>query len=673
MSNVEPLYRMTVSLNVLRHLGIGLYSNVPAVLSEVVANAWDADAGHVTVNVCPSENKITIIDDGHGMSVEDANNRYLFVGYERRRTVQGAQTPTFGRPVMGRKGIGKLSLFSIAKTVEVHTAKGTERHGFRMDLDKIEEAIRQAEEGGEGSYEPQPLSPEEILVSQGTLIILTDLKRQLHQTSRWLRRRLARRFSVIGDRQNFEIELNGEPITAEDREYYDKLQHIWTYGERGEEAESSSPNLKGSKACENEIEFSGQTYAIDGWIGTVEAAGQLKDSDTDESINKIVVMVRGKLAQEDILDEFGEGGLYSKYIIGEIHADFLDQDDEDDIATTSRQRIIEEDPRYQALKVKLQAELKSIQSGWTDLRNAAGEDEARRSQQIDEWFVGLSPDHKSAASKLFGRINQLPIDDSSEKRQLFISGILAFENLKLRSLLHRLDEVSVENLQVLTDVFVQLDDLEASAYYQIVKDRLEVIGKLTTLTDENAKERAMQEHLHRHLWLLDPSWERATSTVRMEERIYNALDGVYESLTPEQKAARLDIKYSTTGNKHVIIELKRAGRVVSSSDLITQVEKYYGAARIVLNDMGKVNEPIEVVCVIGQRLRGWDDAPDGESRSRQALEAYNARVVMYDQLIQNALEAYQDYVNGAENVGRVYRLITSIGPEDFQAMRPEPQ
>ena len=37
-------YKMTISLNVLNHLGINLYSNIPAVLAEVVANAWDADA-----------------------------------------------------------------------------------------------------------------------------------------------------------------------------------------------------------------------------------------------------------------------------------------------------------------------------------------------------------------------------------------------------------------------------------------------------------------------------------------------------------------------------------------------------------------------------------------------------------------------------------------------------
>ena len=61
-------------------------------------------------------------------------------------------------------------------------------------------------------------------------------------------------------------------------------------------------------------------------------------------------------------------------------------------------------------------------------------------------------------------------------------------------MLHRLDQISTHNLGVLQQVFVQLDYLEASAYYQIAKERLRIIRKLTGLADENAKERAMQEH-----------------------------------------------------------------------------------------------------------------------------------------------------------------------------------
>ena len=664
----EHKYRMTLSLNVLKHLGLGLYSNVPAVLSEVVANAWDADAEHVVIDIDAQGDKITIQDDGHGMSVNDANERYLSVGYERRNQPNGARTPRFDRPAMGRKGIGKLSLFSIARTVEVHSVKGDERHGFRMNLEKIEKAI---EDGGEGNYNPEPIEPKEVLHGKGTRITLTNMKRRLNLTSAALRRRLARRFSIIGETHNFQIELDGSSIGIEDRDYYSKIQYMLTFGERGEDCRSAARDSVEREIRPVEVEGDAKAWEIGGWIGTVEKAGQLKDSDTGESINKIVLMVRGKLAQEDVLEEFSDGGLYTKYVFGEIHADFLDQDLEDDIATTSRQRIIEEDPRYQALKVKLQTELRVIANKWTDLRNKQGRKVAVAIPQIERWYKSLNPDHKRAAEQLFGKINQLLIDDASQKRQLLVSAILAFESLKLRNLLHRLDEVSAENLGALNEVFLQLDDLEASAYYQIAKDRLGVIQKLTNLVDDNAKERAIQEHIYKHLWLLDPSWERATRTERMERRIYNALEGVYNSLTEEQKKARLDIYYATTANKHVIIELKRAGRTLASSDLYAQIFDYHAAATKVLQDLGRGKEPLEFVCVIGKPLREWDDHPRGEQMSRDSLGDLDARVVMYDELIDNAQEAYLDYVEKAEEAGRVYRLITSIEAEDFQAMRPQ--
>ena len=42
---MDNKFIMSLSLNVLNHLGINLYSNIPAVvLSEIVANSWDADA-----------------------------------------------------------------------------------------------------------------------------------------------------------------------------------------------------------------------------------------------------------------------------------------------------------------------------------------------------------------------------------------------------------------------------------------------------------------------------------------------------------------------------------------------------------------------------------------------------------------------------------------------------
>ena len=539
-----------------------------------------------------------------------------------------------------------------------------------MNLDAIEEAIHGNQES---DYNPQPVDAEEITLNKGTKIVLTDMKRRLHRSGEALKKRLARRFSVIGRSHNFEIALNDDPIRIEDRGYHDKLQYIWTFGDKGLRAKVMARNLEYNTCRSSEIVVGETTFHIDGWIGTVERSGQLKDSDTNESMNKIVLMVRGKLAQEDILEEFAEGGLYTKYIIGEIHADFLDRDEEEDIAITSRQRIIEESPRYQALKSRLQDEMKFIQGEWSKQRNEGGRKTALEIPQIKKWEAQLNSDHKKAATKLFGRINQLPIDDPSEKCKLFISSILAFESLKLRNLLHRLDEVSVENLDVLEKVFVQLDDLEASAYYQIARDRLEVIRKLTDLVDDNAKEKAIQEHLFNHLWLLDPSWERATRTERMETQINKALDGTYESLTEEQRSARLDIYYATTARKHVIIELKRASRSLNSGDLLAQITKYLDAAQKVLESLGKGNEPIEFVCVIGKRLQDWNVHGRKKEMIRNSFDALKARIVMYDELINNALEAYQDYVDRAGEAGRVYHLIKSITAEDVQAISPESQ
>ena len=71
----ESPYHMTLSLNLLNHLGINLYSNVPAVLSETVANAWDADAESVDIVIDKQAGSIVIMDDGHGMDLADINGR----------------------------------------------------------------------------------------------------------------------------------------------------------------------------------------------------------------------------------------------------------------------------------------------------------------------------------------------------------------------------------------------------------------------------------------------------------------------------------------------------------------------------------------------------------------------------------------------------------------------
>lgn len=556
MTTSTSPYKMTLDLNVLNHLGINLYSNVPAVIGEVVANSWDADSENVWIEIDKAGGRIVITDDGYGMTLQDINAKYLTVGYQRRSNPNEAMTPKWKRRVMGRKGIGKLSLFSVADVIEVHSVKDGQRNGFRMSSEGIRQAITR--ENGTADYHPDPIDPSEIKITAGTTIIITKIKKNLAQTSAGIRKRLARRFGIIGDEFHFSIKVDGSPVTIEDRDYFHKLQYLWRYGDDSEKYETWSKNREKGNVRSGKLP--GTDFEVTGWIGTSKESGQLKDQ--DDNLNRIVIMVRGKLAQEDILEEFAEGGVYASYVIGEISADFLDMDSEDDIATTSRQKIIEDDPRYQALRTFIQAELKNIQSLWTSYRNEQGTKKAEQIPAIKEWLKELSPDHRRKANALFGKINQLRVDSEDERRRLFKHGVLAFESLRYKENLDALDTISLDNLQALTAIFVNLDDIEAALYHQIVNERVQVIKALKEKVEENALEKVVQEHLFKHLWLLDPSWERATGAAYMEERVKTEFDKIDAKLTEEEKSGRIDLKYTTTSGKHVVVELKRANRVV---------------------------------------------------------------------------------------------------------------
>nr|VFK42720.1 MAG: Histidine kinase-, DNA gyrase B-, and HSP90-like ATPase [Candidatus Kentron sp. TC] len=649
----ESPYRMTLSLSVLKQLGLNLYSNVPSVLSEVVANAWDADAEHVWISIDPTAGKerIVIEDDGHGMTQREVNERYLLVGYERREQNPGP-TERFGRSPMGRKGIGKLSLFSIARTIEVRTVKEGEKSAFRMELDEIKKKIGEREAA---TYAPEELSTDDIDFGKGTRITITEPKKRIHQASGALRMRLARRFSVIGPGYGFSVFINGEEISATDRDYYHKVQYLWTFGDEDDLYKDLCTEAEPIASLPGTLDSVGE---VRGWIGTVEESGKLKDQHGD-NLNRIVILVRGKVAQEDILEEFGETGLFARYLIGEIHANFLDVDDKDDIATSSRQRLIEDDPRYEALKAFIGRILKKIQNEWTRLRNEEGKEKAIKIPGINEWFEELGPDQQKKAKSLFGKINSLTIEEPTAKKQLFKQAVIAFDSFRYSDQLEALDSVSPENIEIVTGIFAELDEREAILYHQIISERIDVIRTLQKKVQDNALEKVIQEQIFDHLWLLDPSWERAAGSEYMEQQVRTEFGKIEAGLTEEEKKARLDIKYRTASGKHIIIELKRANRRVSVYELGSQIRTYRNATIKLLDAAGLGNQPFEFVCVVGKDLVEQND-PNNSNLVKETLRPLDARVIRYEELLENAYASYSEFLKEHEKVGRITRLLQAI-------------
>ena len=652
----DPKYTMSINLNVLNHLGINLYSNIPAVLSEIVANSWDADAETVHVDF-GEDRTITITDDGTGMTVEDINQKFLLVGHSKREN-NNVLSARHQRPYMGRKGIGKLSMFSIAKTIDVITRKDGQLNAFRMNVDAITRAIS----GERNCYNPESMDvSEDSLPGNGTKIILRDLKRNISAaTPEFIRKRIARRFSIIGVEYQFRVFVNDSEVSIEDRDYYAKLNYIWYYGDESSVFAEYATAAEKKIPRENKITVNGVEYAVRGWIGTVENSGSLKDN--DDSLNKIVIVVRGKVGQENILDQYSEGGLYSKYLIGEIHADFFDADDQEDMATSSRQEYKRDDERFVALKEFIYRELKRIQSDWTEYRTESGVENARQlNPLIGQWYDSLPTDDKKAAKKLLGKVNQTIVDDR-KRATILRYGLLAFEKLRYSHQLSLLDNLDAGSIESLGAVITGFDDLEATLYYQIVRDRVEIIKCFNSLVDDNALEKAVQKYLFDHLWLLDPSWERADSSEYMEKTVKKALGLDSDKLTPDEKTGRLDLGYRQTAGKHVIIELKRAGRIVTLPEIMEQVMKYDSAIRKVLVDANK--EPVfDIIVVLGKPVDN-DNATGHREQVAASLRPFHARVVYYAELISNAYEAYSDFLEQRRKAQPLIDILDKLAAEE---------
>lgn len=103
-------------LRTIEHLGIQMYKTLPPVLSELISNAYDADATCVNISFIDTEEdkQIIVSDNGCGMTFDEINQSFLVIGKNRRKDeAYAGNFSKGGRKVTGRKGLGKLAIFAI--------------------------------------------------------------------------------------------------------------------------------------------------------------------------------------------------------------------------------------------------------------------------------------------------------------------------------------------------------------------------------------------------------------------------------------------------------------------------------------------------------------------------------------------------------------------------------
>lgn len=662
-----PTYSMTVDLSVLEALGINLYSNAAAVLSELVANAYDADATLVKIDWKNHGERVIVADDGVGMTVAELNERFLRVGY-KKRSEQGGKSKKWKRPFMGRKGIGKLSVFSIAETVSVFTTtKGKVSSGLKIKVADLEKAIDKGK-----LYHPDPVEvPADYRKKQGTVIVLDDLKKKRATlTANALRKRLARRFDVMEttprNKGGFYIEVNGTKITYADRQELKKLEFIWEFGSKTLPDHALPDNITRHVISPNSV-GGRTTWKVRGWIGTARKPTDLTDDEESGSLKNVIVLARKRPIQEGIIDKLDFSKLFGNYVTGQIEADFLDLDGKyEDIATSDRQRLMEDDERVVELQKFLRDSFGKAGEQWSAERPKK---EAKNAlddfPKLKEW-VDRRPDwQKEPAEKMIGTIASLELEDQAKESRvdLFKSGILAFERVGLRKTAKELESLGDVTAEKLLPLLGRQDTYEAGLWVDILRSRVEAIEQFQNLTDQNEKEKVLQKHLFEHLWLLDAGWERAVVGGKMEEYLKKIEPGFLpKDADGKEIKGRIDIRYAKTSGEHVIVELKRYKRKVDVDELYPQGLKYLTALRSVLDKQNRSGEHVNVVFVLGDHPTAKNAAPDQEPRdyAEARFAGINGRYMLYDQLIDGANNQYADYLDASAKAGALDELIDDL-------------
>ena len=347
-------FTFEISLSILNHLGRNLYRSFVTVLGEAISNAWDADAQNVHIYINRGDNSFIIKDDGIGMSGDDFQNKFLKIGYSKRR--DGKSKSARGRPYIGRKGIGKLALLSCADKISVISKEADKDYvGGIIDNSGLDNAIKNDLTPDEYKLEKVDLSifgQHTKNHKQGTLIYFENIKEGINKSSDYLKKLIALyfRFSLIDN--SFHIFLDDEEITAAHlKDLAQNTEFLWKINDYDDPyIRDQLTKVKEDKTITLEEKFSG-------FIASVEKPRNLKVISTEERVS-IDLFANGRLREKDILKYIPSARVVENYLYGQIHYNELD--DEKDRFSSSREGMVADDPKYSKLLESLKKNVINI-------------------------------------------------------------------------------------------------------------------------------------------------------------------------------------------------------------------------------------------------------------------------------------------------------------------------
>lgn len=602
-----------------KHLGLQMYAGAVSAIAELVANAWDADAQNVWIDVpldipISEDSEIRVRDDGVGMTFEEADDFYLVVGRDRRAT--GSYT-TGGRKAMGRKGLGKFAGFGAAHLVEVWTVKGGRLTGFGMDYQDI---VRGGAAQFVESYKPAVLADHPVRkrdpIQTGTVVILKRLQLRKAINASQFRASMTRRFAVFSD--TFRVHVNGDPLRREE------LAFQFRFPEEGKTPE----DIPG-------------TGHIEWW------AGFTREPIPDEEARGISVLARGKLAQTPFFFDLS-GGAYGQhgmqYLTGEVEADSLDE--AVDLIATDRGSVLWEDPQARPVLEWGQQKVKELLRTWASKRQ---EEHIKKLRDTTPYLQRLERFPDRERKELEAAINRLASIETIEDDRLgelveFL--IRAYENETFMQLIKALNAADEGAQQEIFRLVEEWDVLEAIAVAQVVRGRIEVVRKFGTLIKAKAPEKPdMQDFVKEHPWLLDPKWDLLQHERSLDKVLAEQFGSKGKEATGKR---RLDFFCLSDSLLAVVVEVKRPGDLIGRDEL-AQLEDYVDYLR---TWQAQNSDPDRHYIIRGSLIYSRMRA-DAKEKARRLMDD-GIHVLTWEKLLADAERLHHEFLD----------LVKSRAPQD---------
>jgi len=522
------------SPRILDHLGISAYNSVQKCLSELGANAYDADASELMITLpdaVTESSVIEILDNGSGMSYEDITQRFLFVGWNRRGS--GQRTPK-GRLIIGSKGIGKLAGFGIASTVEITSWNEGQQSTFKIDRDSFDDI--------------KALSDHQLTIltspterSNGTQIRLMKLSPELHLPAvDVVRRHLYR---TLPRDAKFRISVNDVECTAED-----------VPGEREEFSET-----------------------IEG-VGPV--SGFYIIANVRQATPGLAVRVRGRIVKEPSLfglDTSSHGFFTAEKVIGEVNAEFLDPEEKGavprDLISTTRDGLLEDSPTVHRFDEWAQRFLRRVIQGVEESESKRRTDALLTRPAVKERLDRMPAHVRGVATKVVRGLASRLRNVAEEEAADLIEWVLRYyESNILRELMRAIIAADTKDAEKLAALVEEWGLKQVNSVVDIIKDQVGIISKLEELVaSDAAKEMDLHKLIEGNLWLIKEGLELWSSDKPLKKILDQHIDELYKNradIRPD-----LICRSRNEGNEAVIAEFKRPKETIVMEH-VTQALEY---------------------------------------------------------------------------------------------------